>query len=245
MFAQRRHVNVEDIEPVIEIVAQLTGGDSVVRNFVGGGEHTHVDCGFHFASQAAQLVIFEHTQQFCLRSHGHLANFVEQDRAAFGQLEAAGAPFQRSGEGAFFVAEDLAFDQRFGNGCAVDGDERPVAARTQLMNSAGDEFLASAAGSGNQHGRGAGRNQFDEAKNLLHLARCSLELAERTGIPHLAACALQFGARSHQRGCVLQHGAQPAGVDGFRNVVVSPHPHGLYRAVDGALRGHHDDCHGL
>ena len=54
----------------------------------------------------------------------HLADFVEQQGAAFGQFEAAGAAFERAGERAFFVAEDFALDQRFGNGRAIDRERK-------------------------------------------------------------------------------------------------------------------------
>ena len=242
---KRRHVDVEDVEPVIKIAAQFAGGDRIVRNLIGGGEHAHIDRSFHFAAQTPQLVVFEHAQQLGLRAHRHFADFVEQDRAAFGQLEAAGAPFESSGEGALFVAEDFAFDQGFRNGCAIDGDERPLAARTQLMDGARHQFFAGAAGPGNQHRRGAGRNQFDQPENLLHLARRPAQLAERAGIAQLAAGALQFGAGAHQRGRILQHGAQALGVDGFGDVVIGSHAHGLHGAVDRALRGHQNHGHGL
>ncbi len=44
-----------------------------------------------------------------------------------GQLETTRAPFHRTGEGAFFVAEQLAFHQRLGKRGAIDGHEWTVA----------------------------------------------------------------------------------------------------------------------
>jgi hypothetical protein len=38
------------------------------------------------------------------------------------------------------VAEDLALEQRFGNGGAVDGDKRKAGARAELVNGLGDEL---------------------------------------------------------------------------------------------------------
>ena len=121
-------MDIEHIEPVIEIAAQLARSNRIVRNFVRSGKYAHIYGRFHFTSQAAELVVFENTQQLRLCAHWHLADFIEQQRAPFGQFEASSAPLQSSCEGALFVAKDLAFNQRLRNRCAVDGDERPVAA---------------------------------------------------------------------------------------------------------------------
>jgi hypothetical protein len=43
-----------------------------------------------------------------------------------------------------FVAEQLGLEQLFGNGRAVDGDERTVFPRRRLMNEPGDDFFSGA-----------------------------------------------------------------------------------------------------
>ena len=91
VLAQRRQLNVEDIQTVEQIVAQMALGDRVLRLFIGRSQHAHIDRGFALAAQAAQLAVFEHAQQLRLRADRHLADFVEQQRAAFGQFEAADA----------------------------------------------------------------------------------------------------------------------------------------------------------
>ncbi len=124
VIAQRRQLNVEDIQAIEKIIAQVSLGDRLLGNFVGRGQHANIDGGFALAAQAAQLAVFQHAQQLGLRGNRHLADLVQQQRAALSQLEAADAAFQRAGERALFVSEDLAFDQRLGNGGAVDGNER-------------------------------------------------------------------------------------------------------------------------
>ena len=49
-----------------------------------------------------------------------------------------------AGERAAHVAEQLGFEQRFGNGAAVDGDERLRGGAGLLMNGARDHLLAGA-----------------------------------------------------------------------------------------------------
>src|SRR5271156_4166447 len=52
--------------------------------------------------------------------------------------------------------------------------------------------------------------------------------------------AFQLRAGTNQGGRILQHGAQAVGVDRFGDVVIRSHAHGLYGAIDRALRRHHD-----
>ena len=85
-----------------------------------------------------------------------------------GQFEAAFALVQRAGEGAFFVAEKFAFDEVFGNGGAIDLDERRAGARALAVKRAGDQFLAGAAFALNEDG-GLGAGDFaDQLAEVLH-----------------------------------------------------------------------------
>jgi len=145
MFPQRRHVNVKNVEPVIKIVAQLAASYRFLRHLVGGSQNTDIHCGFHLAAQPAQFAVFQHSQQLGLSGHGHLADFIQQQGPAFGQLKAPGAALQSSCESTLFVAEYFAFDQRFWNGGAIDWHKRLVPAWAEFMHSARHQFLAGTA----------------------------------------------------------------------------------------------------
>ena len=140
--------------------------------------HADVDGRFHFASQPADFVIFQHAQQFRLGGRGHFADFVEQQRAAVGQFEAADAAFGGAGECAFFVPENFAFHQRFGNGRAIDGDEGAVGARREHVNRARHHFFARAGFAGDEHRSGGGRGHFHLAHHFLHGRGCADQRAE-------------------------------------------------------------------
>jgi hypothetical protein len=59
------------------------------------------------------------------------------------------------------------FHQSFGNGRAVDGDKRPVLARTFIVDGLGDQIFAGAAFALDEDGRGlAGRDFLHEAHQL-------------------------------------------------------------------------------
>ena len=62
-----------------------------------------------------------------------------------GLLELADAAAVGAGEGAAFVAEQLALQQRFGDGGAVDGQERRGGPAAVVVQGAGDQLLAGAA----------------------------------------------------------------------------------------------------
>src|SRR5258708_15667816 len=178
MLAQGRHVNVENVKAIIKITAYFTAGDGVLGDFVGRGEDAHVYWRFDFAAEAAQLVIFQDSKQFGLRSHWHFPNLIEQNRSALGELKAAGASLESAGEGALFMTEDLDFDQGLWNSGAIDGYEWTVAARAQFVDGARHELFACAAGASDEHRRGTGRDHFDQPEYLLHLSRCAVEPAQ-------------------------------------------------------------------
>src|SRR5690606_1006727 len=98
-----------------------------------------------FAADAHELALLEHAQQLRLRSARHLADLVEEERAAVGELEEAFALADRAGERALLVAEQLGLEQRLRHRGDVGGDERPVPARRQRVDAARYALLAGAA----------------------------------------------------------------------------------------------------
>ena len=70
------------------------------------------------------LAFLQHAQELALRRRRQIANLVEQERAAVGQLEPAETAAIRAGERAFFVTEQLTLEQAFGQRGTVDRDKR-------------------------------------------------------------------------------------------------------------------------
>src|SRR5204863_8632181 len=69
------------------------------------------------------------------------ADLVEEERPAVRGLKETRLRLACVGECASLVAEQLGFEQRLGDGGAVDGNERSVAARPGLMNRLREESL--------------------------------------------------------------------------------------------------------
>ena len=91
-----------------------------------------------------------------------------------GLLEPADAPARRAGEGTRLMPEQFALQQVFGNGGAIHDDERRGdRAGAVGVNSPGDQFLARARFTPDEHGDPAGRDPSDLFVNILHLLAAS------------------------------------------------------------------------
>jgi len=74
-----------------------------------------------------------------------VANFVEHQRTIVGGLDLARRRSCGAGERAFFVTEQLAFQQIVGDGGTVDGHETLTTSRGSIMYRTGQQFLTSSA----------------------------------------------------------------------------------------------------
>jgi hypothetical protein len=127
-LAQGRHPEVDDIEPVEQVFAELALRDHVLQVAVRGGDHADVDdAAGAVCADLLQLAGFEEAEEQALHAQGHLADFVEEDRALVCHLELAGLVAVGARERALDVAEQLGLE-RLGQAGAVDRDKRAVGA---------------------------------------------------------------------------------------------------------------------
>ena len=123
-LAQRRHEDGEDVEPVVEVLAEGPLGDGRLEVLVGGGDEPDVGRERLGSAQRSNSRSCRTRSSFTCVEGLTLADLVEEQRAALGQLEAAPLARLRAGEGALLVAEQLGLDQRLRQRRAVDLDER-------------------------------------------------------------------------------------------------------------------------
>ena len=106
-----------------------------------GGDDAHVALARGVAADALVDALLQDAQQLHLHGQAHVADLVEEQRAALGDLEAALARGDGAGERALLVSEQFALEQLGGDGAAVDGDEGTLAARARGVDGArGDLF---------------------------------------------------------------------------------------------------------
>ena len=87
---------------------------------MGGRLHPNVRLDALGPTQAYVLPLLEDSQQRL-----HLADLVQQQRAALRLIEPAHFAGCRARERATLVAEQLGLEQIIGKSCTIDGDERP------------------------------------------------------------------------------------------------------------------------
>ena len=98
-------------------------------------------------------MLLQHAEQLDLELGGGGVDFVEEDGAGVGGLEAAGAVVDGPGKGPADVAEQFAFQQVLVQCAAVHANEGPAAPRAEAVNGLGDQFLAGARLAQQQHRR--------------------------------------------------------------------------------------------
>jgi hypothetical protein len=140
--AERGEMEDDLGEAVIEVEAEELAGNVGFEVAVGGGDDADLDFVFGIAADAAGAAGFEEAEDFGLEGGVEVADFIEEEGAAGGLFDEAGAGFEGAGEGAFGDAEELGFEEVFGDGGAVEGDEGTGAARA--VEGGGDAFLANA-----------------------------------------------------------------------------------------------------
>jgi hypothetical protein len=148
-------LNGENVEAVKKVAAKGALGDEFRKIGVGGGDNANVHALGAVAAKAFEFLLLENAQEFGLEFERKIADFIEEERAAIGQLEASDFLADGAGEGAAFVAKEFGFEQSSGNRSAIDFDEGAVAAGAEIVDGAGEELLTGA-GFAQKKNRGCG-----------------------------------------------------------------------------------------
>ena len=192
-------------------------------------------------AEPLQLLLLQDAQQLDLLRQRHAFDLVEEQGTAMGMLELADALALRAGEGTALMTEQLALEQLLGNRRAVQRHERLVGARPEVVQAAGNQFLAAAGLATDQdvhRGRRQGQNlPAQRFHRLGHAEQTRIDLVLETGLL-LQAPVLQHQAALFQR--APQTAEQALGREGFLDEVVGALAHGLHRHRHVAVPGDHD-----
>src|SRR5258705_349544 len=193
-LAYRRHAQGDRVDAEVEILAQLTLSQRGLEIDVGRADETEVHVHEPVAADGTVFALLQHAQQLGLQVWGHLANLVEQERAALGHLEEAHLVGVRPRERALLVAEQLALDQVLRDRRAVDLDEGTLDAVRVVVNRVGDQLLAGAVLALDQDVRVAGGHTLYQLEQLLHLLALADDVREAVLTPYLILELLVLGA---------------------------------------------------
>ena len=181
------------------------------------------------AAHPEERPALQHPQQLHLGGQRDLADLVQEDGAAVGQLEPAQPPLGRAGEGALLVAEQLRLEQGLRQRGAVHRDEGLVPPRGEVVQPLGHQLLAAAALALDQHGAGDRRHLLDLDQHLL----------DRRALPDDAGALLQMPA-IHQATRGGHHVVRRHRLGHDLGGAESPHPLGPLR-VGGLQQGEGGD----
>ena len=112
--AQRGEVDGEDVEAVVEVLSEVAFADGGFEVSVGGADDADGGFSCFVGAEAFEFAFLEDAEDFDLDGGGEVADFVEEERAVVGLFDVSVACSSGAGEGAFFVAEEFAFDEGFG-----------------------------------------------------------------------------------------------------------------------------------
>ncbi len=113
---QRRHAHGQHMQAVEQVFAEPALAHQHTQIARSGGDDAHIKRHQLVAAQWLDLALLQRAQQLGLQTLRHVADFIEEQRAAIGQLELAVAPLAVGpGVGAGGHAEELGFEQRVGH----------------------------------------------------------------------------------------------------------------------------------
>jgi hypothetical protein len=144
-LAQRRDAQREHAQPVVEIFAEHAVPHGLLEIAVARREHAHVERNRFGGAERLDLALLQHAQQLRLEAQVHFRDFVEQQRSGICLHELADTARLRPRECAFLVAEQQGLEHLLGDGCAIDGDERPGVALRARVDESREHLLAGAA----------------------------------------------------------------------------------------------------
>ncbi len=165
-LAERRQLQVDDVEAEQQVLAEGAGARRFHEIAVGGGDDADIDRHRAGAADAVDDALLDGAKKLRLEPNVHFRDFVEQQRTAGRLLELADAAGDGAGEGALLVAEQFRLQKVLRDRRAVDADERLFRTVGTGVDVTRQHLLAGAGFAGDQH-RGVGGG--DLRRELDHL----------------------------------------------------------------------------
>src|SRR5581483_448817 len=126
------------IQSIEEILAELALANHAGKVAVRGRHQPRVYLDGVVAAEPLELTLLQDPEQLRLQFQSDISNFVQKKAALVSQFDAPALLRKCSGKGAFFVAEQLAFEKAGGSGRAVEPDKRAVVSCAEIVNRPSD-----------------------------------------------------------------------------------------------------------
>ena len=110
---QRRHLELDHVETVVEVFAKPAGRHLLLQIAVGGAENARIHLEGLLPPHPLQFMLLQHPQQLRLHPGRGFADLVEKERPALGLDEASLAATVRAGKRPLLMAKELGFAAGF------------------------------------------------------------------------------------------------------------------------------------
>src|SRR6266481_2602685 len=177
-FSQCRNFNRKDVEPVKQVVPEHTRSDGSLQIAVRSGNHPDISSDRPSSTNTFEFMFLQNTQESDLCLGRKLSDFIEEDRASFGQLKAPQTPLSRPREGALLMAEQFRCDQVAWNCGAVNTDKRSRGTLRAFVDGTCDQFFARPRFAGDQNGGVCRSNLGDTREYRVQGGRNPYDLLE-------------------------------------------------------------------
>ena len=122
-LAERRQHDADDVQPVIQVAAELPGANHVGQVAVRAGQEAGVNLDGNRPADGHYLLLLKDAEQLRLEGEGDFGDFVEENGAPVGGADDAEHVLLGPGERPADMAEELALKERFADPGAVDGNK--------------------------------------------------------------------------------------------------------------------------
>src|SRR5581483_10132142 len=109
--AQRRERDREDVQPIVEVLAELTGRHDLLEQRTARGDDAALDRKLFQPTEPPHAARLERAEQLGLQLPRKMMDLVEKQRAASSELEQALLARVRAGERSTLVAEQLGLEE--------------------------------------------------------------------------------------------------------------------------------------
>ena len=99
-------------------------------------DHPRIDSDGFEAANPLERLFLDYAKHLRLYGHVQLADLIEENSSLIRELELSGLASEGACVGPLFMAKQLVLDQRVWNGSTIDGNERLVAPRAELVDCA-------------------------------------------------------------------------------------------------------------
>jgi hypothetical protein len=158
----------DHVDSIVEVQSEESLLNQSMKVSVRGRYETDVDPGRRARTHGAHFAFLENSEEFGLHRQGHVSQLVQEQGPLMCELEDSFAILFGAREGAANVTEELALQERFGEGGAILREERLAGTEAASVDLARDDFFSRAAFTNYQHRELAGCSFSNKSFNASH-----------------------------------------------------------------------------